>query len=485
MTLSPVPCYIGLSSQLLNILLSHVIKLLQFGCFLSHVKSNSLKLNNNKSWHSCCIRLSIIKNLVIRGQFMSASSSNTVFNKAQHIDTQAIHAGRINDEQFGSLATPLYQTSTFIFDKAEQGAARFAGEEPGYIYTRLGNPTTAQLENRVAAMEGMEAAAATATGMAAVSGALLSNLQMGDHLIASNALYGCSFALINHQFTKFGIEVTFVDMTDHDAVEAAVKDNTKLIFLETPINPNLVVVDLEFIGDFAKRHDLISVVDNTFLTPIIQQPGKFGIDIVVHSATKYLNGHGDVVAGIICGTSEMIGNIKMTILKDIGATISPHDAWLILRGLKTLPVRMERHCSNAQTVAEFLEKQDMVTQVYYPGLASHQGNKFIGSQMSHAGGVISFELKGGLADGRKLLNQMKLFSIAVSLGDAESLIQHPASMTHSTYSPEELADAGISETLVRISVGLENVDDIIADLQQSLDNLTVNTNVVADLRAVA
>jgi methionine-gamma-lyase len=396
-------------------------------------------------------------------------------NAQQHIETQAIHAGRINDEQFGSLATPLYQTSTFIFDSAEQGAARFAGEEPGFIYTRLGNPTTRQLENRVAAMEGMEDAAATATGMAAVSGALLSNLQMGDHLIASNALYGCSFALINHQFAKFGIEVTFVDMTDHAQVERALQDNTKLIFLETPINPNLVVVDLEFIGKFAKQNDLISVVDNTFLTPIIQQPGKFGIDIVVHSATKYLNGHGDVVAGIICSNAQMIENIKLSVLKDIGGTISPHDAWLILRGLKTLPVRMERHCSNAQKVAEFLQKQDKIKQVFYPGLADHQGYKFIGNQMSHAGGVIGFELAGGLEDGKKFINQTQLFSIAVSLGDAESLIQHPASMTHSTYTPEELAAAGISATLVRISVGLENVDDIIADLQQSLDMLTIDS----------
>lgn len=402
-------------------------------------------------------------------------------NDLNHIETQAIHAGRINDEQFGSLATPLYQTSTFIFDSAEQGAARFAGEEPGFIYTRLGNPTTRQLENRVAAMEGMEDAAATATGMAAVSAALLANLQMGDHLIASSALYGCSFALINHQFARFGIEVTFVDMTDHAAVEAAVQQNTKLIFLETPINPNLVVIDLEFIGQFAKRHDLISVVDNTFLTPIIQRPGEFGIDIVIHSATKYLNGHGDVVAGIVCGSAQMIEDIKMTVLKDIGGTISPHDAWLILRGLKTLSVRMERHCNNAQKVAEFLQKQSKIKQVFYPGLADHQGHKFIGKQMSHAGGVIAFELKGTLEDGKRFINQMKLFSIAVSLGDAESLIQHPASMTHSTYTPQERAAAGISETLIRISVGLEHADDIIADLQQGLDMLQIDEIVKADM----
>ncbi len=389
--------------------------------------------------------------------------------KNAHIDTKAIHAGRINDEQFGSLATPLYQTSTFIFDNAKQGADRFAGEEEGFIYTRLGNPTTRQLEQRVAALEGMEDAAATATGMGAVSAALLANLSAGDHLISSKAVYGCSYALMAHQLTRFGVEVTFVDMNNEAEIVAAIKENTKVIFLETPINPNLIVLDLEMIGNIAKQHQLISIVDNTFLTPILQRPIEFGIDIVIHSATKYLNGHGDVVAGIVCGTSEMITHIKLTVLKDIGATISPHDAWLILRGLKTLPIRMERHCSNAQKVAEYLEDHPMVTAVYYPGLASHSGHKFIGKQMQAAGGVIAFEIKGDMHEGSEFINRMQLFSIAVSLGDAESLIQHPASMTHSPYSQEERLDAGISDSLIRISVGLENTDDIINDLDSSLN----------------
>ncbi|KJZ13731.1 methionine gamma-lyase [Marinomonas sp. S3726] len=398
--------------------------------------------------------------------------------KSNNIETKAIHAGRINDEQFGSLATPLYQTSTFIFENAQQGADRFAGEEEGFIYSRLGNPTTRQLEMRVAAMEGMEDAAATATGMGAVSGALLSYLQAGDHMIASKAIYGCSYALISHMLTRFGIEVTFVDMTDMDAFRQAIKANTKLVFLETPINPNMVVLDLDAISNIAKQHDLISVVDNTFLTPILQQPGEFGIDIVVHSATKYLNGHGDVVAGIICGTSEMINHIKMTVLKDIGATMSPHDAWLILRGIKTLPIRMERHCRNAQSVAEFLEENKHVTKVHYPGLKSHSGNTFIGKQMKAAGGVIAFELDTDLAGGAEFINSMKLFSIAVSLGDAESLIQHPASMTHSPYTQEERLDAGISDGLIRISVGLEHEDDLIADLKQALDLIDTRLNLV-------
>jgi len=400
-------------------------------------------------------------------------------NDSKHIETQAIHSGRINDEQFGSLATPLYQTSTFIFDNAEQGAERFAGESEGYIYTRLGNPTTRQLEMRVAAMEGMEDAAATATGMAAVSGALLANLQCGDHIISSSAVYGCSFALISHMLTKFGIEVTFVDMTEPENISKAIRTNTKLVFLETPINPNLVVLDLEKILAITKKHQLISVVDNTFLTPVLQQPGKFGADIIIHSATKYLNGHGDIVAGVICSNSEMISHIKLTALKDIGATISPHDAWLILRGLKTLPIRIERHCNNAQVLAEFLESHPNVAQVYYPGLKSHPGNRFIGNQMKAAGGVIAFELNTNLAGGSAFINRMKLFSIAVSLGDAESLIQHPASMTHSPYSEEERREAGISDSLIRISAGLENVEDLIEDLKQSLDQMEIKQEKVA------
>ncbi|MBU2970376.1 methionine gamma-lyase [Pseudoalteromonas sp. C2R02] len=384
------------------------------------------------------------------------------------IETKAVHAGRINDEQFGSLATPLYQTSTFVFKNAEQGRARFAGEEEGYIYTRLGNPTTRQFEQKLAVLEGMEDAAATATGMAAVSASVMANVQAGDHIIASKALYGCSFALFSHMLTKFAVEVTFVDMTKPEELEDALQDNTKIIFIETPINPNLVVIDLQMVGDFAKKHDLISICDNTFLTPILQRPVEFGFDIVIHSATKYLNGHGDVVAGIICGSNEMIEHIKLTALKDIGGTISPHDAWLILRGLKTLHIRMKAHCENAKKVAEFLEQHQMISNVYYPGLKSHQGNKYIGKQMTAAGGVIAFEIKGNIEDGQRFIDSTKLFSIAVSLGDAESLIQHPASMTHSPYTPEERAEAGISDGLIRISVGLENADDLIEDLNMAL-----------------
>ncbi len=398
------------------------------------------------------------------------SVSNIKKNEA-NVETLCIHAGKEKGAHQGALTTPIYQTSTFVFENAEQGARRFAGEEGGYIYTRLGNPTTRELELKMAALEKMEDAAATATGMAAVSGAVLSFLEAGDHVIVSKAIYGCSFALFNHQLPKWGIEVSFIDMAEPENLKKALKKNTKMVFAETPINPNLQVLDLKAIADFCLAHNLISVVDNTFMSPVLQTPVDFGIDIVIHSATKYLNGHGDVVAGIIVSSAEKIETIKLTILKDIGGTISPHDAWLILRGLKTLSVRVERHCKSAQTVAEYLENHPLVSEVYYPGLKSHAGHKFLGSQMRGAGGVIGFELDGSLDEGREFINSMQLFSIAVSLGDAESLIQHPASMTHSPYSPEERQNAGISDGLIRISVGLEHADDLIADLAQAFDKV--------------
>ncbi|WP_199524572.1 methionine gamma-lyase [Pseudoalteromonas sp. bablab_jr011] len=388
-----------------------------------------------------------------------------------HLHTQCIHGPEKPNDPHGALSAPLYQTSTFAFTNAAQGAARFAGEEQGFIYTRLGNPTTQELEQKVAQLENCEAAAATATGMGAVSASVLSFLQHGDHLVASSALYGCTYAFFAHMLPRFGIEVSFVDMSDEAALRAAVKPNSKMIFAETPINPTMTVLDLSLIAEVAKQHKLLSVIDNTFLTPLLQQPTSYGIDIVIHSATKYLNGHGDVVAGIVCGSNEHINLIKMTVLKDIGATISPHDAWLINRGLKTLAVRMERHCASAQVVAEFLEQHPLVSKVYYPGLKSHQGHKFIGTQMKAAGGVIAFEIKGTLEQGETFINNTQLCTLAVSLGDAETLIQHPASMTHSPYTPEERAAAGISDGLIRLSVGLENVNDIINDLKTAFTSI--------------
>lgn len=382
--------------------------------------------------------------------------------------TQVIHAGHLADAH-GALVTPLYQSATFVFESAQQGAARFAGDEAGFIYSRLGNPTTAELERKMAILEGAEAAVATASGMGAVSAALLANVQMGDHLIASHAVYGCTFSLLTQQFCRFGIEVSLVDFSDISAIEQAIKPNTRVIFCETPVNPHLQVFDLKAIATLAQRNHLVSIVDNTFMTPLLQRPLDFGIDLVVHSATKYLNGHGDVLAGIVCGSQLQLDNVKSDIIKDLGAVLSPHDAWLILRGLKTLDVRLQRHCDSAEQVAHFLASHPNVNTVYYPGLASHQGHAFIGSQMRRAGGVIAFELAADFTQTMAFVDSLHLFAIAVSLGDAESLIQHPASMTHSPYTPEARAAAGISDNLLRISVGLEACEDIIADLQQALD----------------
>ena len=389
--------------------------------------------------------------------------------RSDHFETNTIHAGKIPDQQFGALTTPIYQTSTFTFASVEQGGNRFNGEESGYIYGRLGNPTLRELEQKMAVLEHTEDAAVFGSGMGAISASLLANLKSGDHLLTTKALYGCSFALFNHLFPQFGIEVSFVDFDCEQSLANAVKPNTKVIYFETPINPNLDVIDIAMVSRVAKKHKLITVVDNTFMSPALQTPALLGADLVLHSATKYLNGHGDVVAGICCGSREQIEKIKLTTLKDMGATMSPNDAWLILRGLKTLHLRVERHNSNAQTVAESLEAHTKVKTVYYPGLKSHPGHIYIGNQMKAAGGVIAFELEGSKQDAINFMNALQLCKIAVSLGDAETLIQHPASMTHSTYTDEERAEAGITDTLIRIAVGLEHIDDIVSDLQHALE----------------
>lgn len=389
--------------------------------------------------------------------------------RSDHFETNTIHAGKIKDQQFGSLATPIHQTSTFVFDSVEQGSNRFNGEEPGYIYGRLGNPTLRELEQKMAVLEKTEDAAVFGSGMGAISSTLLANLKSGDHLLTTKALYGCTFALLNHQFRQFGIEVSFIDFDSEHSIRNAIQDNTKAIYFETPINPNLDVIDIAMVVRVARQHRLLTIVDNTFMSPALQTPAALGIDLVVHSATKYLNGHGDVVAGVCCGSQQQITNIKQTTLKDMGATMSPHDGWLILRGLKTLHLRVERHNQNAQAVAEYLEQHPSVKHIYYPGLKSHPGHKFIGTQMKGAGGVVAFELVGNKQQAIDFMNALNLCTIAVSLGDAETLIQHPASMTHSTYTDEERHQAGIMDTLIRIAVGLEHVDDILADLQHALE----------------
>lgn len=388
------------------------------------------------------------------------------------LGTTAIHAGTLKN-LYGTLAMPIYQTSTFIFDSAEQGGRRFALEEAGYIYTRLGNPTTTVLENKIAALEEGEAGIAMSSGMGAISSTLWTVLKAGDHVVTDKTLYGCTFALMNHGLTKFGVEVTFVDTSNLDEVKKAMKENTRVVYLETPANPNLKIVDLEGVCKVAHTNpNTLVIVDNTFATPFMQKPLKLGVDVVVHSATKYLNGHGDVIAGLVVTNKELADQIRFVGLKDMtGAVLGPQEAYYIIRGLKTFEIRMERHCKNARTIADFLNKHPKVEKVYYPGLESHPGYEIAKKQMKDFGAMISFELKGGFEAGKTLLNNLKLCSLAVSLGDTETLIQHPASMTHSPYTKEEREAAGITDGLVRLSVGLENVEDIIADLEQGLEKI--------------
>lgn len=387
--------------------------------------------------------------------------------------TQAIHGGHKKDPVSGALTTPIFQTSTFVFDSAEQGGRRFALEEDGFIYSRLGNPTNMQLEEKIALLEKGEACLSTASGMGAITSALWTALKAGDHIVASKTLYGCTYALLNHGISRYGVEVTFVDASNLDEVRSAMKENTKVVYLETPANPDLKLVDIEAISKIGHEVEgCIVIVDNTFCTPYIQRPLELGADVVVHSATKYLNGHGDVIAGFVVGKKEFIDQVRLFGVKDMtGAVLSAFDAYLIMRGMKTLQIRMERHTKNAMEVAKFLENHEKVEFVNYPGLESFPQYELAKKQMDMPGGMIAFEVKGGLEAGKKLLNSLELCTLAVSLGDCETLIQHPASMTHSPYTPEERAEAGIPEGLIRISVGLEDVEDIIADLKQGLDRL--------------
>ncbi|HAR86748.1 methionine gamma-lyase [Clostridium sulfidigenes] len=389
--------------------------------------------------------------------------------KTMGFATRAIHGGHVKD-QFGALATPIHQTATFTFESAEQGGRRFALEEGGYIYSRLGNPTNTQLEDKLAMLEGAEAAISTASGIGAVASAFWTVLKAGDHVVAAKTLYGCTYAYLNHGISRYGVEVTFVDTTNLEEVRQAMRENTKVVYLETPANPNLEVADIEAISKIAHQNkDCIVMVDNTFCTPYIQRPLEFGADVVIHSGTKFLNGHGDVISGFVVGSGEFIKNVRLFGVKDMtGASLSPFDAFLIIRGMKTLEIRMEKHCENAMKVAKFLEGHSAVEKVYYPGLESFPQYELAKKQMSLPGAVIAFEVKGGIEEGKKVINSTELCTIAVSLGDAETLIQHPASMTHSPYTKEEREMAGISDGLIRIAVGLENVEDIINDLDNAL-----------------
>lgn len=389
--------------------------------------------------------------------------------KNMSIATKAIHGGVSKEKGYGSLSMPIYQTSTFVFETAEQGGRRFAGEEEGYIYSRLGNPTISLLEEKIALLEGAEACVAFSSGMGAISSTLWTIAAAGKHIVADSTLYGCTFALLNHGMTRYGVEVSFIDTSDLDQVKNALKDNTCCVYLESPANPTLKIEDIAEVAKIAHdfNKDIKVVVDNTFATPVLQKPLELGADVVVHSATKYLNGHGDVIAGFACGTAEFMGEMRLFGLKDMtGAVLGPQEAFLIMRGLKTLALRVPKHVENAKKIVEYLVSEPKVKKVYYPGLEDHPGHDVAAKQMADFGGMVAFEVESREA-GAALCNALELCTCAVSLGDAETLIEHPASMTHSPYTAEELAEAGIPEGLIRLAVGLEEADELIADFKQA------------------
>ncbi len=392
--------------------------------------------------------------------------------KRMHFGTLCVHAGEHPDPVHGSHTTPIYQTSTFVFDSADQGASRFARGESGYTYARLvpNTPTHTVLGDKIAALEQGESAQTFASGMAAITAVALAVLKTGDHLLSTDVVYGCTYDLFACVLTRLGIEVSFADTTDLEAVRRSFKPNTRLVFLESPSNPTLNICDISAISKMARARDALTVVDNTFATPMFQVPLRLGADAVLHSCTKYLGGHADLIGGALVGSREFIDGLVPTI-NDTGMNMSPHEAWLCIRGLKTLHLRMDKHQSNAMLVSEFLTAHPKIAWVRYPGLASHPQHRLAQRQMKGFGGVVSFGVAGGISAGRRLIDNVELCSRAVSLGAVDTLIQHPASMTHAGIPEAVRRKSGITDDLVRLSVGIEDAEDIIEDLNRALQRV--------------
>ncbi len=383
-----------------------------------------------------------------------------------HMETEIVHGVHQSDPHTGALSMPIYQTSTFIFKDSEQGARRFKGQEPGYIYSRLGNPNTDVLARKIARLEGYEAGLVTGSGMAAVANVILATARAGDHIIVDDTVYGGTHYLVEDDIRHLGIEVSRLDASDLTQVERAMQKNTRLVLIETPANPTLKLVDIAGVVKIAHRGNAQVCVDNTFLTSYYQRPVEFGADIVMHSATKYIGGHGDVVAGILVGSQDFISK-AFKLGTHYGWTLAPFNAWLLLRGLKTMALRAERSQENAVKISRWLEKHPAVDRVYYPFLESHPQYDLAKRQQKGGGGIITFELKGGYDAGKSLMDSVELCTLAVSLGDCDTLIQHPASMTHAGMSEAALKEAFITPGLVRLAVGIEHADDLIADLDQA------------------
>ncbi len=386
-----------------------------------------------------------------------------------NFDTLAVRGGQLRTGE-SEQSEPIFPTSSYVFGSAAEAAARFSGEEPGNIYSRFTNPTVRTFEQRLAALEGGERCVATASGMAAILSTFMALLQSGDHIVSSRAIFGTTTVLCNNFLAKFGVETSFVDLVDIDAWRAAIKSNTKLLFLETPSNPLTEIADIQTLADLAHEHDCLLIVDNCFCTPALQRPLSLGADIIIHSATKYLDGQGRCIGGAVIGTHEVMESVY-AFMRSAGPSMSPFNAWVFLKGLETLRIRMEAHCKNAQILAEWLEAQAAVAKVNYPGLKSHPQHELAAQQQQGFGGVLSFELKGGKEAAWQVIDATQMISITANLGDTKSTITHPGTTTHGRLSDEQRAMAGIAEGLIRIAVGLEDIDDLKADLQRGLSQL--------------
>lgn len=392
-------------------------------------------------------------------------------NKNWSFETKAVHVGSEPDPHTGAVVKPIYQTSTYVFKNTEEAEKIFSGESFGYIYGRTQNPTQSELEEKIAALEGGEACKTFASGMAAITAATMAILKAGDHVICDDVVYGGTYGLLTKIFPRYGIEVSFLDTSNIKNIEKALKPNTKLVYVETPANPTLKIINIKEVADFCKSNRLRFVVDNTFMTPYFQRPLELGADIVVHSATKYMGGHGDLLAGAVIGSENFVHEELHDPASKLGGGISPFTCFLIKRGLQTLPLRMEKHNSNAMKVAEYLMNNRKIRNVVYPGLPDFPQHELAKEQMSGFGGLISFEVEGGLKQARQFCDSLNMIGFAVSLGDVGTLIQLPALMTHRSVSEEDKKGGGISDGLLRLSVGLENEIDIIADIDQALEKV--------------
>lgn len=391
-------------------------------------------------------------------------------NKNLRFNTKLVHSGHFADE-FGSATVPIYQTSTFSFKNAKHGAELFAGKDKGFIYTRIGNPTIGAFEQNIAELENGFGGIATSSGMGAVSTIYMALLEKDSHFLSTSSVYGPSRGIMENYFGKLGIRSSFVDTSELRNIEAAIRPDTKILFIETPSNPTIQITDLEACAKIAHAHGAIMVVDNTFSSPVLQNPLDLGADVVFHSVTKFINGHADIVGGIIVTKTEELYKKIRPVMVGMGCNMDPHQAYLALRGVKTMGIRVERAQESAMKIAEWLEKHPKIEWIRYPGLKSHPQYDLAQKQMKGPGAMFSFEVKGGIEAGITLMNNVQVATLAVSLGGVETLIQHPASMTHSGMSPENRLNSGITDGLVRYSVGIEDLNDLIEDLDQALSRI--------------